>query len=293
MKRTILLVTIILAVTAGSAQNVGVGTVTPSEKLDVNGNINVTGTIKTNGVDGTPDQVLMKNSSGNLAWGNIGDFKNMATFTAATSGNWTVPANVTKIWVEVWGGGGGGAAFSGGGGGGYIMGLFTVAPNDIISYTVGAGGPGAGTTATGGNNSFITAGAVTLTAVGGQGAALSAGVITSGAGGPYTVSAGFTNFWGMRGGQGTARVYRFFANGATNFQEGTGGNGGDGANAPGTGGAGRYLIYNMTAGADYLVGLPEQGKQPGGGGGSGLGGISLPSTGVGVAGAAGMVMIHY
>jgi trimeric autotransporter adhesin len=272
---------------------VGIGTPTPSEKLDVNGSINITGTIKTNGVDGTPNQVLMKNGSGSLSWGNMTEFKNLATFTAAATGNWVVPANTNRIWVEVWGGGGGGAAYSGGGGGGYVMGLFTVTPGDNISFTVGSGGPGSSTTATNGNNSLVTVGSVTLTALGGQGAASSGGVITSGSGGFYTVTAGFTNFWGMRGGQGTVRVYRVFSTGSTDFQEGTGGNGGNAANAPGTGGAGRYLLYNTTAGTTYLAGQPEQGMQPGGGGGSGLGGIGLPTTGVGVAGGTGMVIIHY
>ncbi len=35
------------------SQNTGIGTTTPTEKLHVNGNINVSGTIKANSVDGT------------------------------------------------------------------------------------------------------------------------------------------------------------------------------------------------------------------------------------------------
>ncbi len=273
-------------------QNVGVGTATPNEKLDVNGNINVTGTIKANGADGTPNQVLMKNNSGLLSWGDMCDFKNMVTFTAAASGSWTVPANVKRVWIEVWGGGGGGGAFGGGGGGGYVMGIFTVTENDVINYTVGSGGTG-GSNGTNGNNSLITAGAITLTAFGGEGSVLSSGVITNGGGGNYSVSAGFTNYWGMRGGLGTPKQFRFFSIGATNYQETAEGNGGNGANAANTGGAGRLRIYNMTAGTENFIGMPEQGKQPGGGGGSGIGGIGLPTTGVGVAGAAGVVIFHY
>jgi|GEM_PF-4636566 len=45
------------------AQNAGIGTISPSQKLDVNGNINLTGTIKANGVNGTAGQVLMKNNT--------------------------------------------------------------------------------------------------------------------------------------------------------------------------------------------------------------------------------------
>src|SRR5262249_10827402 len=91
----------------------GVGVFTPQEKLDVNGNINLTGTIKANGVDGTPNQVLMKNSSGNFGWGDIGDYKNTATFTSIGSNTWTVPAGVTRILAEAWGAGGGASTHGG------------------------------------------------------------------------------------------------------------------------------------------------------------------------------------
>ncbi len=124
-----------------NAQNVGIGNASPNEKLDVTGNINVTGTIKANGVDGTANQVLMKNSSGNFSWGNIGDFKSIATFTDTATANisWNVPANTTKIWVELWGGGGAGLD-AGGGGGGYMSLLFDVVPAQNLLLTVGKGG---------------------------------------------------------------------------------------------------------------------------------------------------------
>src|SRR5687767_3167062 len=99
-----------------NAQNVGVGTTTPVEKLDVNGNINVTGTIKANGVDGTANQVLMKNGSGALSWGDLCDYKNYEMFNELGVQTWVVPAGVTKIEVEIWGGGGGGSMYCGGGG---------------------------------------------------------------------------------------------------------------------------------------------------------------------------------
>src|SRR6185503_16212985 len=47
---------------------VGINQLTPSERLDVNGNINLTGMIKANGVSGQPNQVLGTNETGNLAW---------------------------------------------------------------------------------------------------------------------------------------------------------------------------------------------------------------------------------
>ncbi len=93
-----------------TAQNVGVNTTNPTERLDVNGNINVTGTIKANGIDGSANQVLMKNGSGNLAWGDLCEYKNAVTLFNA-SGTWNVPAGVTRIFIEVWGAGGGGNRF--------------------------------------------------------------------------------------------------------------------------------------------------------------------------------------
>ncbi len=53
--------------------NIGIGNKNPLNKLDVAGNINLTGTIKTNGVTGQPNQILGTNSSGNLSWINKGE----------------------------------------------------------------------------------------------------------------------------------------------------------------------------------------------------------------------------
>jgi hypothetical protein len=101
-------------------RNVGIKNPTPAEALDVTGNINVTGTIKANGVDGTANQILMKNGSGTLAWGDMCEFKNMVSLIDTTTTLiWVVPAGVTRIWVEMWGGGGAGLE-AGGGGGAYV-----------------------------------------------------------------------------------------------------------------------------------------------------------------------------
>jgi hypothetical protein len=53
--------------------NVGIGITIPTDKLDVNGNINIRtgGTIKTAGAAGAPNQVLTTNASGNLAWASM------------------------------------------------------------------------------------------------------------------------------------------------------------------------------------------------------------------------------
>jgi hypothetical protein len=291
MKKGLLLF-FIITTTIVSAQNVGVGTATPAEKLDVNGNINVAGTIKANGTDGTAGQVLMKNGSGNLTWGDVTEFKNMATFIVPVAGNWVVPAGVTRIMAEIWAGGGGGSAFGGGGGGGYVRGIFTVTPADNISFNIGIGGSG-GSDGTTGGTTTLTAGLVTLTAFGGQGSVYDATVLTGGGGGQYSVTAGFTNFIGVRGNQGTPKIFNFLTSGTSNFTETSGGNGGDAGNTTATGGMGRRRIYSLTTATETFSSPPEGGKQPGGGGGSGIGGIAMPTTGVGTVGGAGMVIIHY
>ncbi|MBK9256679.1 MAG: FG-GAP repeat protein [Saprospiraceae bacterium] len=50
------------------AQNVGIGTDTPVEKLDVSGSIRTTGEIKPNGVAGQANQVLTSNGNGTMSW---------------------------------------------------------------------------------------------------------------------------------------------------------------------------------------------------------------------------------
>jgi hypothetical protein len=75
MKKLFLFTLMAIAIQA-QAQNVGIGNPAPNEKLDVTGNINVTGTIKANGVDGTANQVLAKNASNNMAWVNTAHANN-------------------------------------------------------------------------------------------------------------------------------------------------------------------------------------------------------------------------
>lgn len=92
-----------------------------------------------------------------------------------SSGTFTVPAGVERIYVECWGGGGGGGRnplgntpAAGGGSGGYSAGWINVSPGDAITATVGSGGAG-GTASvaaggTGGNTTFSS-----FTANGGKG----------------------------------------------------------------------------------------------------------------------------
>lgn len=275
------------------SQNVGVGTTTPAEKLDVNGNINVTGTIKANGVDGNANQVLMKNSSGNLAWGDMCDYKNMATFTA--NGSWVVPAGVTKILVEAWGAGGGGSSYGGGGGGGYVKTVFTVTPGNSVTFTIGVGGNGGGTTASNGGTTQVTSGAEFVTATGGFGSGYTvpSATISGAPGGFYAFSAGFTNHFGLRGEAGKDNRNTFIQYASTSFYEvSSEGNGGNAANSENTGGPGAYRMIDA---ATTLIRYrsAQSGKLPGGGGGGGYTMYTVGGFGNGNFGGDGMVVIHF
>jgi hypothetical protein len=50
------------------AQNVGIGTTSPSEKLHVAGNVRVSGEIKPDGEAGLAGQVLTSNGNGTMQW---------------------------------------------------------------------------------------------------------------------------------------------------------------------------------------------------------------------------------
>lgn len=100
------------------------------------------------------------------------------TYSAGSSGNWTVPANVTNVKVTMWGGGGSGGkgqfpgimqAGGGGGGGGVIVGYnLAVTPGNNVAYSVGSGGAVVSSQNTQGNaGGNTTFGA--LTAYGGKG----------------------------------------------------------------------------------------------------------------------------
>lgn len=52
--------------------NVGIGSATPSRKLDVAGDINFTGPLRVNGVSGTSGQVLTSNGAGAPSWTSVG-----------------------------------------------------------------------------------------------------------------------------------------------------------------------------------------------------------------------------
>jgi hypothetical protein len=121
------------------AQKVGINKTNPAEALDVNGNINLTGTIKANGTTGTSGQVLISTGTG-LTWGSLFGYKHCQMFYVAGAGSWKVPAGIKEIMVEGWGGGGGYGDNVGGSSGSYGRVVETVTAGSTIAFSVGYGG---------------------------------------------------------------------------------------------------------------------------------------------------------
>ena len=173
MKKIILLFVMLNTVKHLTAQNVGIGTVTPGEKLDVNGNVNVQGNIKVNGNAGNSGQVLMMDGNGQQKWANVFGYKHRIEFYS--NGTWTVPVGVTEIMIEAIGAGGGGAKGGGGGSGAYAIGIYKVFQGQVITNVIGAAGTGAPSeggqgTSGGFSSAQFGASAITISAHGGQGA---------------------------------------------------------------------------------------------------------------------------
>ena len=267
------------------SQNVGIGTATPTEKLDVNGSVNLNNQLKINGDSGKANQALMKDASNNLVWSDLSEFKNIQIFdcpnfagvagTNNCSATWGVPAGVTTILVECWGGGGGGGNCSGGGGGGYASARLTVTPLTTASITIGAGGNFGNSLNDGiaGGNTVFSVGAAVLNAYGGGGGskfditAANPGVIAQPLGGTFLVSGITSGFIGYYGSPGGISKHTFVQVSATEFAKQIEyGGGGDAATLPNSGSKGGYKI--VSASINHLVLATQSGIQPGGGGGA-------------------------
>lgn len=288
MKKTILITAIGFSCYALQAQNVGIGTANPAEKLDVNGSINVTGTIKANGTDGQPNQVLMKNSTGTLAWGSICDFKNFKQFEyTGIPGpqTFTIPAGVTKVAVELWGGGGGGSQGGGGGAGGYTFGIIDVFAGgtaDIIVGNGGAGATGAGS-GTSGEESRFTFNLTTAIGAGGGGGAFSSFPGSGGIMGAYSTNIMYLN---IPGGSGKKNFLNYQQYSATDYALYTKyGNGGVACMQVQTKGEGGHCFVNTNTGFTINEDFGSQGMGIGEGGGGG--------KSFGYPGAAGRVIVRW
>lgn len=136
--------------------NVGINNTTPATLLDVNGTSHFNGNMDIDGIlsisGGSPGagKVLTSDASGNASW-QAPDAASCMTntfsiFSALTYTNFTVPANVTKVYVEMWGSGGNGSSTTnislpngGGGGGGAYAGFYLdVTPGSTITGKINA-----------------------------------------------------------------------------------------------------------------------------------------------------------
>ncbi|MCU0374596.1 MAG: hypothetical protein MUF24_04725 [Chitinophagaceae bacterium] len=123
---------------------VGINNTNPEAMLDVSG------TIKISGGNPGSGKVLTSNANGLASWQPLPDngnscFQNLKEIGLPGTTNWTVPAGVTKIWVEMWGSGGNGSANTfpqvggGGGAGAYASFFVTVTPGSSVTVSVTSG----------------------------------------------------------------------------------------------------------------------------------------------------------
>lgn len=256
---------------------VGINRINPQERLDVRGNINLSGTIKVNGVDGTPNQVLMKNSSGVLSWGDMCEYKNYIIYNYTTSGavqTFTVPAGVTKIKAALWGGGGLGlipagspnSPGAGGGGGGYIEGYFDVSSSTLVEITVGMGANSLQASESSRIDVHVSP-VKSLIALGGGNATLNTftNEVVPGAGASYTTFS-TSNYIGVVGEFGKPGTVRYDQISSTDFARAAYfGSGGDSGNTAATGGIGGFQLTNTTANIVLSSIRSTTGRTPGGG----------------------------
>jgi hypothetical protein len=232
------------------------------------------------------------------------------TLTFIISGSFTVPVNVTSIFVEAWGAGGsgGGAVGSsnpqyramggGGGGGAYNSGNISVTPGDVINYTVAGQTDRATTTPiNGGTSSFgaiaanggtggqcVNAGS-SGSHVGGLGGDGGIGQINGGNGGDRNGYDGSNpGAWTSPGGGGGAGNVGQGGSASDQISTPSGGTGGTG-NGTGVGGAGGD-------GRTSSGNLGDNGFVTGGGGGGAWAAASSNVQGGG-RGARGQIRITY
>lgn len=194
------------------------------------------------------------------------------TFTDPGEGTFTVPENVSRIEVEVWGAGGSGgnSARGGGGGGAYARDTYSVAQGEVYSFFVGAGA--ASNSESAGQTSWFGDSAGLFAEGGGSGR--NSGSRAGGSGGSVGTyqggggSAGLVSLFSVRGGGGGSS--------AGTGSDGNDAAGGNGATAPPGGGDGgaeggtAFWFFGDTG---------EPGEQPGGGGGGGGGAFQAGGRG--------------
>lgn len=224
-----------------------------------------------------------------------GGWTNLKVFDS--SGTWIRPANVDKVYVEVWGGGGGagggtscdrgigGSGGGGGGGGGYGADLVPITADVVV--TVGAGGAAGNS---GENSSFGS----TIVASGGRTGYDAVVSGAGGVGGEGGASNATVSISGGAGGHGSAGFLRS-NEGGPGASGGMGGISGSGS----PGGAGGLGANNVAGEKAKDGGAGATGIRPGGGGGGGGGAGGRADRqsggfgGGGGAGAPGRVIVYW
>jgi hypothetical protein len=177
-------------------------------------------------------------TNGNALTFSVG-IPNIQLFRQVSNATFTVPTNVTRIMVEMWGGGGGGGLGynspisgngigGGGGAGAYSLGVFTVAPGS--SYSVTATAPVNG--GQNGNATTFTGNSIAMTASGGTAGGNASNTANGNGGNGGTSSGG--NVLNSSGGSGDNN-----GNGGAVWRgAGVALQSGNGSQGPGGGGAG-------------------------------------------------------
>ncbi|GAC1332134.1 MAG: hypothetical protein NVSMB20_03210 [Bradyrhizobium sp.] len=202
-------------------------------------------------------------------------FSQVYNYSTVGTATFTVPNNVSTVWVRVWGGGGGGGGSSGslssgggGGGGAYSEGIYTVTPGAAYTVTVGASGSGGAATPTAGGAGGTSSFGSLLSAAGGNGGGSSTGSV-GGSGGTGGAPAG-GNVYTQTGN---------FGSGAINVGV---------APALAGPGGGTFCVGNSqipSSGSTAQNGI--NGSGPGGGGSGGV------SGGTGGQGSGGLVLVGF
>lgn len=217
---------------------------------------------------------------------------NGTTVTFSSSGNWTAPAGVASVVVEVWGGGGagGGATSNPGKGGGaaggqYVQKVVSVTPGNAYPYAVGAGGTGStGSGGAGGDSIFNTN---VVVAKGGAGGSVGA---ASGAAGTGTTTGGVGDVV-YAGGSGVAGSVGGSCNSSGSGGGGAGSTGAGGDASGNTGGSGTANGGGAGGNGSNSSGDGSPGVSAGGGG---AGACAETNTDrLGGAGAVGKIAITY
>ena len=280
-----------------AAQNkVGIGTNTPLELLDVNGDVNLRGKIKLNSSEGSPGNVLSVGQDGNPMWSPANEFTTfMATYSTSTSVN--IPASAKRVMIEAWGAGGGGAQGGGGASGSYAMGIFEITQLTALTITIGTIGLGAVDytgVADNGGSTTVTGTGISVTAGGGRGAnAFYGGLLPNNGVVNATVSGSSLKrsmvINGENGQPTTQSTYQ--VNSTTWYTNVQFGRGGHPPLGIGLGGHGSFRIHNQTSAGDGTSIKLYQGGYAGIAGGGG-GGQRL-GYGWGWDGGRGFVIIRY